>query len=182
LVHALVEQAGAIARAHGRTFSDGTARGLEETLRAALADEEVGRVLLDGRLTVAVRPGGFDEAAVTDGRTRRRPAPTSRDAVAKELEAAKRHVDDAVRAHDLARDEAHDADVARRAADGDVDRLRGALDEARRAAADADRRWRERDDALRRARRALADAERHRADVLDYLGRRDPGRTDGGSG
>ena len=40
-----------MARAAGRSLSEDTVRGLEETLRAALADEEAASLLLAGRLT-----------------------------------------------------------------------------------------------------------------------------------
>ena len=59
LIAALVAKAGALAVADGRTVSADTARGLEQTLHAALADETTAQTLLTGRLTEALQDSGF---------------------------------------------------------------------------------------------------------------------------
>jgi len=51
IVYALVQQARAIASAAGHRVSEDAARGLEQTLSAALADEAAGQRLAAGRLT-----------------------------------------------------------------------------------------------------------------------------------
>ena len=63
LVYALVQHARQLARAAGRSVTEDTARGLEETLRAALADEDVADVLLAGHLTDALHTSGFEPAS-----------------------------------------------------------------------------------------------------------------------
>lgn len=59
LVYALVDQAKASARAVGQRVSDATARELEETLEAALADEEAADALQTGQLVTALEHVGF---------------------------------------------------------------------------------------------------------------------------
>jgi hypothetical protein len=59
LVHALVQQARQVARAAGRSVSEDAIRGLDETLRAALADEQAARLLLAGHLTDALHSSDF---------------------------------------------------------------------------------------------------------------------------
>jgi hypothetical protein len=67
LVQALVAQTRGIAAAEGRRVGEDALRGVEETLHAALADEEVAEHLLGGRLTTAVSRTGFTGAA-TEGK------------------------------------------------------------------------------------------------------------------
>jgi len=59
IVYALVQQAKSLAAAAGRRVSSDTERGLEDTLRAALADADAAQELIAGRLTDALVPGGF---------------------------------------------------------------------------------------------------------------------------
>jgi hypothetical protein len=61
LVHALVQQARQLARTSGHAVSDGTANGLEDTLHAALADEQAAQQLLAGRLIEALHRTGFGD-------------------------------------------------------------------------------------------------------------------------
>jgi hypothetical protein len=60
LVYALVQQARQLAHAAGRSVSEDAVRGLDDTLRAALADEQAARLLLAGRLTDALHSSEFD--------------------------------------------------------------------------------------------------------------------------
>ena len=59
LIAALVEQARSLAAATGATVSPDTARGLEETLHAALADEQAADELMAGRLTETLHRSGL---------------------------------------------------------------------------------------------------------------------------
>ena len=63
LVAALVRQARRGAAAAGQRVGEDAARGLEETLRAALADPELAEQLAGGRLTEGLRPSGFAPGA-----------------------------------------------------------------------------------------------------------------------
>jgi hypothetical protein len=78
VVYALVQQAKGLAAAAGRRVSSDTERGLEDTLRAALADGAAAEQLVAGRLTDALAPGGFGSPSPSDqsarpSRTRRAP-------------------------------------------------------------------------------------------------------------
>jgi hypothetical protein len=59
LVDALVQQARRLADAAGRKVSQDTARALDDTLRAALADPESGAALVTGRLSEGLQNTGF---------------------------------------------------------------------------------------------------------------------------
>jgi hypothetical protein len=59
MIYALVQQAGSLASAAGQAMSDETARGLGDTLHAALADEQAARQLLQGQLTSGLSRSGF---------------------------------------------------------------------------------------------------------------------------
>src|SRR4051794_10181136 len=72
VIAALVAQARRLAAAEGQPVTEDAARGLEQTLTAALAHEAAGELLRSGRLTDALVPGGFGEAPTTAGA--RRPA------------------------------------------------------------------------------------------------------------
>jgi hypothetical protein len=68
LVYALVQRAREVARPAGQPVSPDTATGLEETLRAALADEGAAELLLRGRLTEALHYSGFGEPTSAETR------------------------------------------------------------------------------------------------------------------
>jgi hypothetical protein len=59
VVAALVQEARRLAGDAGRPVTETSARGLEETLRAALTDESLSAVLEAGRLTDALQSAGF---------------------------------------------------------------------------------------------------------------------------
>ncbi|HEU5110811.1 MAG TPA: hypothetical protein VFT95_19905, partial [Micromonosporaceae bacterium] len=63
LVAALVRQARRDAAAAGHRVGEDAARGLEETLRAALADADLSEQLAAGRLTGGLQHAGFGVAA-----------------------------------------------------------------------------------------------------------------------
>ncbi|MGY1608937.1 hypothetical protein [Geodermatophilus sp. SYSU D00700] len=80
LLAALTRQARAVAARLGHPLSDAVADGVEQTLRAALADPEAGEALLAGRLTGPLSPRGTglgtrpDLRVVPPPATARRPA------------------------------------------------------------------------------------------------------------
>ena len=59
IINALVQQARRLASAAGQAMSDDTARGLGDTLHAALADEQAARQLSQGGLTSGLASSGF---------------------------------------------------------------------------------------------------------------------------
>ena len=65
LVYAMVQQARALGAETGRRVTDDVARGLEETLTAALTSAEDGELLRRARLTEGLVPGGFPVAEST---------------------------------------------------------------------------------------------------------------------
>lgn len=177
LVYALVLQARQLARAADRSVSDDAARGLEETLHAALADEHAASLLLAGRLTNALHSSGLDSALAgtatnvvplqrKDSRSssensgRRQPREQERRRAEQDLAEAQRALADATAALNNARGLAADADQAAATAQERIDELRQQLEEATSAASDTDRRREEHKRALRLAELAVRDAER----------------------
>lgn len=59
LVHALVQQARQVAAELGESVTDDVAEGVNQTLRAALADEALSAQLAQARLTDRLEPAGF---------------------------------------------------------------------------------------------------------------------------
>lgn len=188
LVYALTQQARQLAGAAGRSISEDAVRGLDDTLRAAVADERAARLLLAGRLTEALhssefgtgfgselgdvsnvvplrrREGGAAKAAgvpprTTDDEQRRR---AEQDVV----DAQRAHAD-ARAARDEAQAQALDADHAATTAHELVEELGQQLDEAKTAASEADRRRREQAIALQQTERVVRNAERRSDDARD---------------
>src|SRR6185437_12095076 len=118
VVHALVQQARGLANAAGHPASEATARGLEETLHAALADPQAAAQLAAGRVTGVLSRSGFPGASAPAPASSGRRAPAA---------AAK-----------------PDADAARRQAEQDEEEARAA---AADAASERDRTAAELDDA-----------------------------------
>jgi len=191
LVYALVEQARKLARAADRSVSDDAARGLEETLHAALADEQAASLLLAGRLTNALHSSGLDSALADTADTadtatnviplhrkdsrsssensagRRQPREQERGRAEQDLIEAERALADATAALNNAQGLAAAADQAAATAQERIDELRQHLDEATSAASDADRRREEHKRALRRAELAVRTAERQSVGAHD---------------
>jgi chromosome segregation ATPase len=177
LVYALVEQAKQLARASGHPVSEATARGLEDTLYAALADEHAAEQLLAGRLTEPLERSGFGDWATTDARAPSHVAPARAPQrrqqrgeeqlrrAERDLAEAERALTKATKARDETQVKAADADQAAVAAQGEVEELRRQLDEASADASEADRHRRERAKTLQQAERAVSEAERRRADA-----------------
>jgi hypothetical protein len=155
VIAALVGQARRLAAAEGQPVTEDAARGLEQTLTAALADEAAGELLRSGRLTDALVPGGFGDAPTTAGA--RRPAkpakraakPTDdpeaaeraarRAALEAELAEAWAAARAAADARTDAEEAARSAESASREAARTAERLRGELAEAESTAASAER-------------------------------------------
>jgi len=180
LIYALVQLARAIAKDAGRKVSDDTARGLESTLNAALADEAAAEQLLAGQLTDSLERGGFTPADDVIEAPVRRASPSPAGAKvaslqehrAAQLEQARRDVDRAeadveearaaqAAAHDAAEQAERDAEQAQ----ARVDEARAALDETISAQVRADERRREAHTAAERAERLLQQADRRLADA-----------------
>jgi hypothetical protein len=191
LVHALVQQARQVARAAGRSVSEDAIRGLDETLRAALADEQAARLLLAGHLTDALHSSDFgsgfgsglgagDIADVIPisrkapgdfGSQRESPERAPRDEQRQLAEHALVEAGRALAASTAALDEARaraaDADQAATSAHERFEELRQQLEEAGSAASDADRHRRELASELERAERAVRGAERRRVEAQE---------------
>jgi len=190
LVHALVQQARQLAHAAGRSVSEDAVRGLDDTLRAALADEQAARLLLAGRLTDALHSSQFDagfgfgtgsgagagsdakvipisrKAAGSSG-AGRKPAEEQLRQAEQDLVDAQQALTNATSALDDARARVADGEEAAVAAHSRVEELRQQLDDATKAAADADHEHRELTNALQLAERAVRGAERRRVDVQE---------------
>jgi hypothetical protein len=160
IVQGLVQQARELARAAGQAVSDGTARGLEETLHAALADEHAAQELSKGTLSAGLSRSGFPgmesgtelgswaaapraaPGATPAAGTRARQAATSaagsraRRKPESPEEAAERAEQAAVAARREKADRARGDEAAARS---NAESARQALDQARTALADAER-------------------------------------------
>jgi hypothetical protein len=191
-VHALMAQVRAVAAAAGHQVTESTARGVQDTLHAVLADEAAADQLRAGRLTDALHRTGFPPATNSPSAkpAPAQPADTETDVpatAARALEAQRSRAEleeqlartglrDAARAGDKARAVADRAESAARAAAAQVGRLRADLDQAEfeaqlgeqehlKAQADAERAETE----AREAARRLVDAVQARLaiDVAD---------------
>jgi hypothetical protein len=190
LVYALVQQARQLARNAGRSVSEDVARGLDETLRAALADEEAGSLLLAGRLTDALQTSGFESAfggsngtgdakvipitSHKDSGGRRGASEDERLRAEQRLVDAQRALADATASLESAQAEATEVEAAAVAAQQRVEKLRQQLDEGRQrlddasnAASDSERRRRDQAAVVQRAERAVQAAQRKAADAQD---------------
>ena len=176
LVQALVRHARSLAA--GQVVSDSTARGLADTLHAALADEQAARQLSQGRLTSGLAHSGFPgiaadaQGAVSSAASTNVPA--ARRTATSAAMAAKLAADRARTDEYEARSEAAEArtaseealatlaraDCSARAAADDVDRLQAELDSAASAQAAANRARRQAQLAADQASRAASQAER----------------------
>jgi hypothetical protein len=162
IVHVLVQQARRLATDTGRPVSEDTARGLESTLHAALADEAAADALAQGRLTDALhRASGFPPAGAAPRLTS---VPTGR---AARTEAALRTA--AAKSTRAGHDEAAAAAAAQKA---ETERRAAELELARRAEQRAQATARDTAEARDRA-RSVADraaaAVRDTAATVDRL-------------
>lgn len=167
VIAALAGEAAALANEHGQTVSVQVVADVEQTLYAALADEDAAASVRAGRLTTPLRYTGFGAAASSSARAAR---PQADDAGQQEddggvdrrreeqLQAAERALQSA--AHDAEQAEARLAEArARRKQHADaVDQLEAQLADARALLDDADRDVDGADAAVARTRAALEDA------------------------
>jgi hypothetical protein len=138
VIAALVGQARSLAAAAGQPMSEATERGLEATLRAALADEQLADALSAGQLSSALEHVGFS-------------ATIPADAVPKPAAAAPRH-------DDLAE---------RRRRREQLDQARANVREARSAEREASEALRQAQSAVKDAAAVISKAERDRDRARD---------------
>jgi hypothetical protein len=190
LVHALVQQARQLANAAGRNVSTDTERGLEATLRAALADPEASDALAAGRLTEGMQDSGLGahtsggespspsarkpKTTTAASLTTRQPTPEQRLRAEHDIDQAKSAAAEAATMlqenHDLL--DAADHNVVD--AGGRVERARRELDAAQQAETAAEKDQRRARAAFDRADRAARDAQRRLADASQRLDRLTP--------
>ena len=180
VVRALVRKARRLAADAGQAVSEDVARGLEETLNAALADPAQAELLLQGRLSVQLQHSGYGPAekpsSAAGGKPPAAPAkakraaggrqPTAaeqrraerRDRLEQELAqawpAARAAADARSAAEQLAKHAADEAKGLRRRADGLRSELAAAEDELARATTASDQATEARDEAAAEADRA----------------------------
>jgi hypothetical protein len=190
VVSALVQQARRLASAAGRKVSPDTARSLEATLRAALADPDAADALGAGRLTEGMQNSGLGSQPGQDERPRRSagqspPAGahsvTARHPTPKQRTRAEHDVDQARTAADQttrARQDTHALlDAAGRAVtdtQGWVERASRELAEARQAQSGAEKVLRRAREVYDRADQAARDAQGHLTDATERLDRLGP--------
>jgi hypothetical protein len=179
LVHGLVQQAQALARAAGHPASETVTRELTNTFTAAVNSSAAAHALAGGRLTSALDPAdaaaelfaGADTARtgepVPDGEAR---SDDGRERLRQDLERLRREATDADTARDEAQRALTDADQAARDAATALQELRTRLEaaeqaehETRRQARSARRDFESADRAAREARRRVHDLQRRLA-------------------
>jgi hypothetical protein len=133
LIHVITGQATALGRESGRQVSAPVAAGVEEALRAALADPAAAAAVASGLLTDTFDVTGLDPvdlegavavAGVTEGGSRRRKGATSRRAASKDVRGRRK----ALQALENARQAADDARERAEAARQDVAEVRDQQD------------------------------------------------------
>ena len=184
LVYTLVQQARRLANAAGRKVSLDAARGLEDTLRAALADPEAADLLAAGRLTGGMQNSGFgshssrEELPVRPGRKPAtaaassvtvRPPPEQRKRAEHEVDQARSAANEAITARGASHDLLKAADQMVTDTGGRVERARRELDEALQAQSEAQKEQRCAGAAFDRADREARDAQRQLFDAAERL-------------
>ena len=155
LIFALVQQARQLAIIAWRKASDETARGLDDTLGAALADPDAAAALAAGRLTEGMQNRGFGGIPGRDERSEipaneptaaTPPSPTPRQRTPEQTERAEHDVEQAKSAVSLAmaaRQRTHDdleaADQTLAETAARVERVRRELDEGQQAHVSAEK-------------------------------------------
>lgn len=199
VVYAVVQQARKLASAAGHKVSEDTARGLEGTLRAALADPDAADALAAGRLTEGMQNSGFGSPTSLAGRSSgsgkksaAAASPVAADRTTGATSAAQQTADEkgtqALRKaaeHELeqAKSAAAEATTAREESLGQletaarivveagdrVERIRTELEEALEAQAKAQENQVGAQAALDRAEASLRDAQQRLADATNHL-------------
>ena len=186
VVHALVQQARRLANAAGRKVSEDTARGLEDTLRAALVDPDAAEALAAGRLTEGMQNSGFGGLASGDEPARSTKEPTAvaaRSATARQcaqeqrnraeydVEQATSAANKAITARQETYAQLEAADQAVAETGGRVERVRQELKEALQAQSKVQKDQARAQAAFDRADREAQDARQRLADSTDRLDR-----------
>jgi hypothetical protein len=181
LMYALVQQARGLAHAAGRTVSEDAARGLEETLRAAVSDEQAASLLLAGRLTEALNSSEFGSGFGSGfgfgsgsgfgsgfGDTDADVIPISRKAAgnSREKSGGRQPLEDQRR---RAEQDLIDAQQALTNATSARDDAQAKVSDADQAAASAHERVEELRQQLEAASKAASDADRHRRELAAAL-------------
>jgi hypothetical protein len=184
LVSALVQQARRLASAAGRKVSPDAARGLEDTLRAALADPDAADMLSAGRLTGGMQNSGFGSHSGPERlpvRPGRKPVAAADPSVAvgqpreqrrraeHDVDQARSAADEAIAAREAGHDLLEAADHSVTDTGGRVERARQELEEALQAQSEAQKNQRRARAALDRADREARDAQRHMVDATEFL-------------
>jgi hypothetical protein len=191
LVHALVRTARALGEAEGQRVGEDSARGLEDTLHAALADPDAAQQLLDGRLTTGLSRAGFGDPTAASAAGGGSPSPAKkarkrtasqagadederraawRSRIERDLGEAWGEARRTAEARDAAEDAARAAEKHRAEAARDVRRLRDDLQRAERSLAEAES---DGEAATRERDRAEKEADRARQRVTDLQARLD---------
>jgi hypothetical protein len=175
VVHALVEQARRLGSAAGQTVSDDTARGLGDTLHAALADPDAADELLAGQLTSGLSRSGFPGVDVSGAArpTKRagatKPGKPDRREQAKQVRQDQADARAEAKAANTRRDQAQraleQAEQALQDAADDIERRKAELDDAIRARGDADKVKRQAAKDAERAERVARQADQRLANV-----------------
>lgn len=137
VIAGLIKQARIVARESEQRVSEDALRGLEVTLRAALADKDLGKQLLTGRLTGELEHVGFggSETSTAVPRTTRKvveePVPDPRLAAAEQaVRDAEEEAQAAARAHEQARADLEETQEVTRRLSEKVQHLQAELDQA----------------------------------------------------
>ena len=177
VVDGLIKQARAIARAAGQRISEDAVRGLEDTLRAALADQSLGDQLLKGQLTGPLAHDGFPGSAAGASRpsppasVAKHTAPDPRIAGAEqEVTEAQAGLTAAVEAQQKAQQQLADAAATRSELQHRVEQLQADLKQASREHEQAQRTERE---AAKLADQHDRESERARQRLDEALAERD---------
>lgn len=182
LVNGLVQKAKQLGFDRGKSISEATAQGLQETLQAALADSEAAGRLLRGRLVEGMQHVGFGPgltantsarrppaaaAAQQDAAKKRSPAVDAKDRQQAQVERAQRDVEraeslahDAIEMRDDTQAELKQAKRAVKDLEERVAKLRAKLDDAEESLTTANRDLRRLRAAFERADKLADDAAR----------------------
>ena len=186
VVHALVQQARRLANAAGRKVSEDTARGLEDTLRAALVDPDAAEALAAGRLTEGMQNSGFGGLAGGDepARSTKEPAAVAARSLAArqcaqeqrnraeyDVEQATSAANKAITARQETYAQLEAADQAVAETGGRVERVRQELREALETQSRVQKDQARAQAAFDRADREARDAQQRLADSTDRLDR-----------
>jgi hypothetical protein len=172
VVHGLVQQARALARAAGHPASEAVARDLENTFTAAVNSSAAAQAVASGRLTTALDPadaGGLPEPADATPAARGDAGPDRDERLRRDLERARSAAADADAERDKAQGELTDAERAADDAAGTLRELRSRIEAAEQTEHDTRRRARSAQRDVDAADRAAREAQRRVRDLEHRL-------------